>query len=286
MTSLAPSLGDAAVLVLAADHEAGDVLQEHQRDAALVAQLDEVRALERRLAEQDAVVGDDADLVAPDPGEAADQGLAVQLLELVEPAAVDDPADHLAHVVRRAGVGRAPRRRGSRGPRAAPRRSLTGSSDGAGPARGSVSTIERTIASACGVVVGEVVDDAGRAGVHVAAAELLGGDDLAGRGLHQRRAAEEDRALVADDHGLVATSPARRRRRRCTSPSRLAICGMPCGGQVGLVEEDPAEVLAVGEHLVLHRQERAAGVDEVDARQPVRRRRPSCARRCFLTVIG
>ena len=58
VTSLAPS-GDAAVLVFPADHEAGDVLQEEQRDAALVAQLDEVRALERRLAEQDAVVGDD-----------------------------------------------------------------------------------------------------------------------------------------------------------------------------------------------------------------------------------
>jgi hypothetical protein len=31
--------------------------------------------------------------------------------------------------------------------------------------------------------------------VHVRAAQLLGGHDLAGRGLHQRRAAEEDRAL-------------------------------------------------------------------------------------------
>ena len=41
------------------------------------------------------------------------------------------------------------------------------------------------------------------------------------------------------------------------------------GAQVGLVEEDAAEVLAVGEHLVLPRQEGAAGVDEVDARQPV-----------------
>src|SRR4029079_12891195 len=39
--------------------------------------------------------------------------------------------------------------------------------------------------------------------------------------------------------------------------------------EVGLVEEDPAEVLAVGEHVVLHRQERSAGVDEVDAGQPV-----------------
>ena len=56
-------LGDAAGLVVAADHEAGDVLQEQQRDAALVAQLDEVRALERRLAEQHAVVGEDADRV-------------------------------------------------------------------------------------------------------------------------------------------------------------------------------------------------------------------------------
>jgi hypothetical protein len=97
-------LGDPAVLVLAADHEAGDVLQEHQWDAALVAQLDEVRALQRRLAEQDPVVGDDADLATPDAREGADQGLAVQLLELVEPAAVDDPPDHLAHVVRRARV--------------------------------------------------------------------------------------------------------------------------------------------------------------------------------------
>ena len=112
--------GDAAVLVLAADHEAGDVLQEDQRDAALVAQLDEVGALERRLAEQDPVVGDDADLVPPDVGEAGHQRLAVELLELVEPAAVDDPADHLADVVRRAGVGRVRRQPRSPGPRAAP----------------------------------------------------------------------------------------------------------------------------------------------------------------------
>ena len=36
-----------------------------------------------------------------------------------------------------------------------------------------------------------------------------------------------------------------------------------------LVEEDPPEVLAVGEDLGLERQERAARVDEVEARQPV-----------------
>ena len=104
--------------------------------------------------------------------------------------------------------------------------------------------------------------------MHVAATEVLGGDDLAGRGLHQRRAAEEDRALVADDHRLVR----HRRDVGAAGGARAHHRGDlrdPPGGQVGLVEEDPAEVLAVGEHLVLHRQEGAAGVDEVDARQPV-----------------
>ena len=38
---------DAARLRLLPDHEAGDVLQEQQRDAALAAQLDEVGTLER-----------------------------------------------------------------------------------------------------------------------------------------------------------------------------------------------------------------------------------------------
>ena len=52
-------------------------------------------------------------------------------------------------------------------------------------------------------------------------------------------------------------------------PSTAAICGMPRAGHPGLVVEDPAEVLAVGEDLVLHGQEGAAGVDQVDARQAV-----------------
>jgi hypothetical protein len=87
------------------DHEAGDVLQEHQRNLALAAQLDEVRALLRALAEQDAVVGDDAHRHALDAREAAHQGGAVARLELVELAAVDDAGDDLAHVEGLARVG-------------------------------------------------------------------------------------------------------------------------------------------------------------------------------------
>ena len=118
------------------------------------------------------------------------------------------------------------------------------------------------------VVVGEVVGDPADPAVQVAAAELLGGDDLAGRGLHQRRAAQEDRALVADDDRLVA----HRRHVGAAGGARAEDGGDLRDARLRqgrLVVEDPAEVLAVGEDLVLHRQEGAAGVDQVDAGQPV-----------------
>ncbi len=66
-------LGDAAALGLGADHEAGDVLQEQQRDVALVAQLDEVRALDRGFGEDRPVIADDPNGKPMDIGGAADQ---------------------------------------------------------------------------------------------------------------------------------------------------------------------------------------------------------------------
>lgn len=97
---------------------------------------------------------------------------------------------------------------------------------------------------------------------------LLRGDDLAGGGLHEGRAAEEDRALVADDDGLVAHgrdvgAPGRARAEH-GGDLRDARAGHP-----GLVVEDPPEVLAVREDLVLHGQEGAAGVDEIDTGEAV-----------------
>ena len=98
-TILAPSFAMPGALVLAPDDEAGDVLQEDQRDAAQVAELDEVRRLERRLGEQHAVVGDDADEQAVQAREAGDERGAVALLELVEARAVDQARDDLADFV-------------------------------------------------------------------------------------------------------------------------------------------------------------------------------------------
>src|SRR6185312_4880225 len=98
--------GDAFVLVLAPDHETGDVLQEHQRNLALAAQLDEVRALLRRLGKQDAVVRDDAHRHAFDVCEAAHQRGAIARLELVKLAGVDDAGNDFVHIEGLARVGR------------------------------------------------------------------------------------------------------------------------------------------------------------------------------------
>jgi len=258
-------LGDAPALVLAADHEAGDVLEEDQRDLAEAAELDEVGRLERRLAEEHAVVGDDPDREAEDAGEAGHDGGRVELLELREAAAVDDPRDHLADVVGDAGVaGDDPV-------------DLLGVVDGlVGGAEGdadgllAVEGLDDAAGLGEGVAVVErvVVGDPGVAGVDVGAAELLGGHDLAGGGLHERRPPEEDGALPLDDDRLVA------HRRdvgaaRGARPEDHGDLRDVQGRQPRLVVEDAAEVVAVGEDLVLHRQERAAGVDEVDARQVV-----------------
>ena len=56
---------DPALLVLLPDHEAGDVLEEDERDPPLAGELDEVRALLRGLGEEDALVGEDRDRDSP-----------------------------------------------------------------------------------------------------------------------------------------------------------------------------------------------------------------------------
>ena len=119
-----------------------------------------------------------------------------------------------------------------------------------------------------GVVIGVMVGDAGLAGVNLRAAQLLRRNDLAGCGLHQRRAAEEDRALPFDDHAFVG-------HRGNIGAARGA--GAHHRGDLGnarrrhrrLIVEDAAEMLAVGEDVGLVRQIAAARVHQIDAGQPV-----------------
>ena len=113
-----------------------------------------------------------------------------------------------------------------------------------------------------------VVGDARLPRVDVRAAQLLGGHLLTRRSLHERRAADEDRARALDDDRLVAHRGDIRAAGRAGAHDGRDLRDRR-RGEPGLVVEDAAEVVAVGEDLGLERQERAAGVDEVDARQAV-----------------
>ena len=102
----------------------------------------------------------------------------------------------------------------------------------------------------------------------VGAPEVFRRDDLPGRGLHQGRAREEDGALVADDDRLVAHGGDVGATGGATAHDDGDLRDAERRHR-GLVVEDPAEMVAVGENLVLVRQVGAAAVHQVQAGQPV-----------------
>lgn len=119
-----------------------------------------------------------------------------------------------------------------------------------------------------GVVDGEVVGHARDLAVELAAAEVFGGHDLAGCGFDERRAGQEDVALLLDDDALVA------HRGDVGAAGGAgahddADLGDAHAGHLGLVVEDAAEVVDVGEDVGLVGEVGAPRVDEVDAWQAV-----------------
>ena len=259
-------LGDPLVLILLPDHEAGDVLQKHQRNLAPAAKLDEVRTLQSTLGKEDAVVRQHPDRIAHHPREAADERRPVRRFELVETAAVDHPGDDLPHVERSPQVRghdavdllrRVQRRLG---PRQLPRQILL--------RQGQVGDGAAHDRQRLGVVGREVVSHAGDHRVHVRATQLLRRHLLARRRLHQRRPGEEDRPRSFDDHRLIAhrrhVGAAGCARAHHGGDLRNALRRHP-----RLVIEDAAKVLPVREDVCLLRQERPARVHQVDARQTV-----------------
>ncbi|MNQ89209.1 hypothetical protein D3C85_1045090 [compost metagenome] len=224
-----------------------------------------MRAFLRGFGEEDAVVGEDGDRVAVQMGEAAHQRSAEQGLEFIELGVVHQAADDFAHVEGLLGVGR----------------------DHAVQLFGRVARQQRLATvqfallapvevgdAAAGqgqgvfVVLGVVVGHARGLAVHIGTAEVLGADHFTSGGLHQRRAGEEDGGLVAHHDGLVGhgrhIGAAGGAGAHHHGDLRDAL-----GAHVGLVEEDPPEVLAVREHFVLARQVGAAGIHQVDAGQAI-----------------
>lgn len=116
-----------------------------------------------------------------------------------------------------------------------------------------------------------MVCDPGLSGVDFRAAQIFGRYFLACGRLHQRRAAKEDRRLLAHHDGFVGHR--RHIGAACRAGPHHAGNLRNAGSRhVGLVEEDPAEMVAVWKDLVLVRQVRTAGVDEIDARKVVLQR--------------
>src|SRR5215470_1676991 len=107
--------------------------------------------------------------------------------------------------------------------------------------------------------------------MHVGTSELLSRHLLSSRRFHQRRPAQENRALIADDNRLIAhcgnvcsTSCAR------TQNSSDLINALT--GHSSLVVEDPSEMIAIRKYLGLKWKERSAGIDQVKTRQMVLQR--------------
>ena len=239
--------------------------RKEERHLAPGAHLDEVRRLQSRLGEEDAVVGDDADEESRQPGEAADERRAVARLELLEARAVHQPRDDLAHVVGLPDV----RGKDAVDLFAVVRRLFgLGAVGRQGLDAAQVRDDRPGDLQGVRVVFGQVVGDAGDAGVHVGAAQLLGRDLFARRRLDERRAREKDRAGPLDDDRLVGhrrhVGSAGRARAHDDGDLRNAL-----GRHSRLVVEDPPEVLPVRKDLRLERQEGAARVHEIHAGQAV-----------------
>ena len=104
--------------------------------------------------------------------------------------------------------------------------------------------------------------------MYLGTAECFGIDHFARGGFYQRRTTKKDRALLLDDDGFIA---------HCRHIGTARSAGTHDHGDLGntqrahlrLVVEDAPEMFAVGEYLVLQRQERAAGIHQVHAGQAV-----------------
>ena len=200
-----------------------------------------------------------------DAGEAADERRSVSRLELVELRGVDDARDHFAHVV---AVARIARNDAVELARVVLRRQWFEPFPRRRMIRPQITHDLANERERVRIVVREMVRNAGDARVHVAAAELFGADHLPSRGFDERRTAEKDRAGTFDDHRLVAHRRNVRAARRARSHDRGDLRDA-FARHARLIVEDAAEVVAIGKHFVLQRQERAARIDEIDARKKV-----------------
>lgn len=192
-----------------------------------------------------------------------DKRFAETRLEFIKARAVNDAGNHLANVIRRA----QPRRHHAEDFfriisglfRALPRH-------GAGLRAVQMPHRPARQRKRMGIVFGKIIRHPRQARMHIATAKVFCRDDLARCRLHKRRSGKEDSPLFFHDNRHIR----HRRHIGATGRARPHHHGNlrdALGAHIGLIKEDPAKVVAIGEHLILLRQVGPARVDKIDTGQ-------------------
>ena len=109
-----------------------------------------------------------------------------------------------------------------------------------------------------------VVGDSRGSAMDFRSSEILGADHLANGSLDKRRSGQKDSALTPDDDTFI-----RHGRHVCAASGAGAHdsgnLGNILAGHVGLVIEDPAEVITIREDLFLTGEKHPAGIDQINA---------------------
>ena len=219
-------------------------------------------ALQCAIAEQDAIIGKNPDLISVEPRKATNQRLAVPWLVFVKAAAVRQARNNLAHVELDARIlwndpVKLRRIVGGRLRRNVVNRRL---GDAVEAGDNVASNGKRMHFGA-----GKIIAGAGDAGVHVRAAQFLDRYFLAGRRLHKWWSGQKNRARSPHDNIVVAEcwnigAPGRTvaHHDRYLRNSHLR--------QDRLIAKDSAGIVAVCEKFGLKREKAARAVAEMDHR--------------------
>ncbi len=260
---------DSAVLLVDAREEPGDVQESDDRDVKSVTHLNEARSFFRRLDVQDAgedlrLVGDDADDLAVEAGQRADDVARPALVDLQVVAVVDDLLDDLGHVVRPVAVRRDEVEQDVRAAVGGVR-GLHAGRVLAVVLRQQRQEVAHLRDARLLVVVGEVAD-ATRLGVHVRAAQPVLGDLLARHRLDHVRAGDEHLGRLTDHEHEVRQRRAVRRAARAGAEHHTDL--RDDAGRPGVALEDAAvagerrdALLDTGARAVVQGDQRGTGRD-------------------------
>ena len=98
--------------------------------------------------------------------------------------------------------------------------------------------------------------------VHLRAAQFFSGNFLPDRGLHQRRPREEESRTFG--HQNVIAHHRQVRAARDAHPHDGGDLRNAHGAHDGVVAEDAAEIVGIGENIFLQRQKYARGIDQIN----------------------